>query len=85
MIKGKTQSGFEFKISETVLNDWELLEQLDELETDPVAIVRFAKLFLGQEQYNKLKAHCKKSGRVKLDLMNAELLEIFKSKPETKN
>ena len=43
MIRGTTTSGFEFLIEDSALNDWELIELIDELEDKPNYMVRIAK------------------------------------------
>lgn len=85
MIRGTTKSGFEFVILDDVLNDWELLELLDELEEKPNYIVRVAKKLLGTELYSNLKTHCTRDKKVLLNLMTEEVTEILNSNQETKN
>lgn len=85
MIRGTTKSGFDFVIEDTALNDWELIELIDELEEKPNYMVRIAKKLLGKELYQKLKLHCSKNGKVLLDVMTNEITEIMNSNQEVKN
>lgn len=87
MIKGKTSSGFEFEISEDIKNDYELVENLGELEDSPLILGRIVNQILGKEQTAKLKNHIRnENGIVPTDKMTQEIIEIFKnSGKETKN
>ena len=46
MIKGKTKSGFEYEISKDVVNDYELVENLAELEDNPLILAKVIKQIL---------------------------------------
>lgn len=86
MIKGKTKSGFEYKIPEENLNNYELVEALGELEDNPLLIAKTVHLLLGKEQTEKLKSHLRtENGIVPTDKMSAEIMEIFENQKETKN
>ena len=87
MIKGKTSSGFEYEISEDVVNDYELLENLAELEANPLILTTVIKQVLGVEQAEKLKDHVRNNrGTVPIDKITNEILDIFtNSGEETKN
>ena len=85
MRKGTTSNGFNFKISDEALDDWELVETLDELEENPQRMVKVAKILLGTEQLNALKESCKENGRVSLKKMTSEITDILNSSKETKN
>ena len=87
MIKGKTSSGFEFTISKDIKNDYELIENLGELEDNPLILGKIVKQILGKEQTSKLKDHIRnENGIVPTDKMTKEIIEIFKnSGEETKN
>lgn len=87
MIKGKTSSGFEFEISKDVVNDYELVENLAELEDNPLILAKVIKQILGEEQTEKLKNHVRnEKGIVPTDKMTQEIIEIFKNGgEETKN
>jgi hypothetical protein len=86
MIEGKTKSGFDYKIPEENLNNYELVETLGELETNPVLIAKTVNLLLGKEQANKLKEHLRtEGGTVPTDKMSEEIMEIFERQEEAKN
>lgn len=86
MIKGITKSGFNYAVSKDRLNDYELVEQLAELEENPFILVKVIKGILGEEQTNKLKNHLRKeNGTVPADKMEAAVTEILKAHTETKN
>ena len=55
MLKGISASGFEFEIDEEVLDDWEMLELLQEIDDGKIGKLAKAIVFLlGEEQYEKL-------------------------------
>jgi len=86
MIKGKTTSGFEYKIPKENLNNYELIEVLGEIEENPLLLSKTVNLLLGKEQANKLKDHLRtKSGTVPTDKISEEIMEIFNNQKETKN
>lgn len=78
MLKGTTSTGFKFKLDESVLNDYELLELIAEVEDNPAIITKIVKKVLGKET-EKLKDHVRdENGRVSTERMNEEITEIFK-------
>lgn len=87
MIKGKTSSGFNFEISKDVINDYELIENLGELDDNPLILGKIVKQILGKEQTSKLKNHIRnENGVVPTDKMTQEIIEIFQNAgEETKN
>lgn len=87
MIKGKTSSGFEFEISKDIVNDYELVENLAELEENPLLIGKIVNQVLGKEQAKNLKEHVRnEKGIVPTDKITKEIIEIFKNAgEETKN
>lgn len=86
MLKGKTQSGFTFNISDERLNNYELVEALNDLEENPLAVSKVVNLLLGKELAQKLKNHVRtKDGLVSVDKMEAEIKEIFEGAQQTKN
>lgn len=83
MIKGKTSSGFEFEISKDVVNDYELVENLAELEDNPLLLGKIVNQILGKEQAARLKDHVRnEKGIVPIDKMTQEIIEIFKNSGE---
>ena len=87
MIKGKTESGFKFEISKDVINDYELVENLAQLDDNPLILTTIVKQILGKDQANKLKDHVRnEDGIVQTDKMTKEITNIFQnSGEETKN
>jgi len=86
MIKGKTKSGFSYELDKERLNNYELLEAIEELEENPLVLSRVVNLLLGKEQTKKLKDHLRtENGIVPTEKMSEEITEIFQSQGETKN
>lgn len=87
MIKGKTKTGFEFEIKKESLNNYELLENIAELEENPLFITSIVKQLLGKEQAQSLKEHVRNDeGIVEIDKMTEEVTEILNNgSQETKN
>lgn len=87
MIKGTTTSGFEYKIEEEALDDYELLEDLAALDGGNVGkVFSVADRFLGKQQHTALKEHIRgKKGRVSASKMMKEITEIMNSNNDGKN
>ena len=86
MIKGKTKSGFSYELDKERLNNYELLEAIEELEENPLVLSRVVNLLLGKEQTKKLKDHLRtENGIVPTEKMSEEITEIFQTQGETKN
>lgn len=86
-MKGKTTSGFEYELDESALDDYELLEELCELdEGDTSKIISVLNRLLGNEQKERLKEHLRmENGRVPASKMMLEMGEILNSVKEGKN
>lgn len=86
MVKGKTETGFEFAVQEHMLDDYELLEVLVDMSAgDTTAIVRAVPMLLGSEQAKKLKEHVRsKEGHVSISGMTAEFERIMDEIPKGK-
>ncbi|RDW21042.1 hypothetical protein CWR48_04310 [Oceanobacillus arenosus] len=85
MIEGKTKSGFEYKISKARLDNYELVEAIGDLDTNPLAITKVVDLLLGKENKDSLKEHVRDDdGIVSVTSLSNELTEIFTSHNETK-
>lgn len=82
----RTSTGFEVELSEDVKDDWELLEQFQEIDNgNPMAMIDVAKRLLGDD-YLRLKEHLRSdTGRVSAQDMAAEILEILNGSAATKN
>ena len=86
MLKGKTKSGFEFEIQDEALNNYELVEVLSEVDTNPLLLPRLVKMLLGDSQKVELLNHVRtESGTVPLDKISDEIMEIFRSGNQGKN
>lgn len=87
MLKGISASGFEFEIDEEVLDDWEMLELLQEIDDGSVGKIAKAIVFLlGKEQYEKLKNFIKaRDGKIKASVMIDEFTSIMNANKEVKN
>lgn len=87
MIQGTTSTGFVFKIKEEDLDNYELLEKLEEMTNgNGLAIAGVPKMLLGAEQEKELKEHVRKlNGRVTASGMLKEVMDIFNYDDSTKN
>lgn len=87
MKQGTTKTGFKFTLSESIKNDYEVVELLSELEDNALVLTKLVVKILGKEQANKLKDHVRDAdGVVPTDKMTAEIIDIFQSSgEETKN
>ena len=65
VITGKTKTGFEYEIDKKILNDYELLEEIDNIGKNPVIIIRLLKRLLKEEQLEKLKEHIRNKEGIK--------------------
>ena len=83
---GVTKSGFAYSILEKNVRNYELVEALGELETNPLALPRVMNLLLGKEQAQKLKDHLRdEDGIVDTEQITSELKNIFESQKRLKN
>lgn len=86
MIKGKTQTGFEFEIDENVFDDWEMLEKFEAIDNgNSNMTVSVTRDILGQAQLDALKDHLRVDGKVTVTRMQEALEEIFEACGEAKN
>ena len=86
-MKGITSSGFEYNLDETALDDYELLEDLCQLDNGNTArTISALNRLLGTEQKDQLKEHLREeNGRVPASKMMVEMAEIFNSVKAGKN
>lgn len=83
-IKGKTATGFAFEISQDRMQNYELVEAISEVDTNPLVLPRLIKLLLG-DQAEALKNHVRtEDGIVPLDKMGDEIKDIFASQDQLK-
>lgn len=82
MMSGKTPSGFEYEIDENALNNYELMEKINELDENPLVLTKVVTMILGKEQTEKLKDHIRlENGTVPIEKMSDEIMQIFNSQP----
>lgn len=85
VLKGTTSTGFQFEIDKKRLNNYELVEALGELDTNPLVLPKVVRLILGS-QAEDLKNHVRdEDGLVSVDAMSQEIKEIFESQAQVKN
>lgn len=78
MLKGITKSGFNYEVTDERLDDYELIEALSEVDTNPILLPKVIKLLLGESQKNELIDHIKVlNGKVPMSKISEELLDIF--------
>lgn len=78
MLKGKTKSGFEFKVTDARLNNYELLENVADVDENPLLLPKVVNLLLGKEQAGRLKDHVRDDdGMVDSEKLGVEIQEIF--------
>lgn len=89
MVEGALSNGFEYKIEEENLDNYETFEKLCDIDQDPdnnIYLIREVLIdILTKEQYDALKAYIKeKDGRISLTIM-LELLREIVNIEEVKN
>lgn len=85
-LTGVTKTGFPYSVLEKNLKNYELVEVLGELESNPLVLPKVLKLLLGKEQTDKLKDHVRdKDGIVDTEKISAELQDIFEAQARLKN
>lgn len=87
MLKGKTPSGFVFLISDSRLNNMEMLDALAALDRgDGTQLSNVLHLLLTQEQKAKLYDHVRlEDGTVPIDKITDEIKAIFEANQQAKN
>lgn len=85
-IKGKTASGFEYKIEVKRLDDMELMEVFAELDTNPVVLPRALEMLFGKEGKKALYDHVRtKDGKIPISAIEKEMSEILSGVDLLKN
>lgn len=75
---GVTKSGFEFSISESALDDMELVDLLAESDDNFLVFPKVLERLLGKEQKKRFYDHVRNaSGSVPIEAVTKELQEIF--------
>lgn len=86
MIKGKTATGFEFQLEESVLDNMELLDAIVEADENPAVIPKIVNMVLGREGKKRLYDHLRtEKGNVPIMAVAAEVAEIFNCNQQGKN
>lgn len=87
MIKGITKSGFEYEISENVMDNMELVDILADDQTDmSFRVSRITGMILGKDQKRRLYDHHRtEDGRVPVEAVYEDIGEIFQSFKQGKN
>ncbi len=87
ILRGKTESGFDYAIDEKDLDNMELVDALAETDDgDSLALSRVSLLLLGKEQRKRLYDFIRdESGRVPAAEFGKSLKEIFESIKHLKN
>ena len=87
MLKGKTATGFAFKIEDEARDDMEMLENLTAISKGDVSLVpETIEMLLGKDQKKKLYDHCRgKTGRVSSRKVMEEVNSIFDAAAESEN
>lgn len=85
-IKGVTSTGFEFEVSLKRLNNYELVEFLGKLDSEPLLLPKVVVMILGEKQTELLKEHVRdEEGIIDTEVISKELEEILKSQNQLKN
>ena len=91
MVKGTTKSGFRYSVDENILDSWQFVEVLrDVQQKDQVkaaaAVVDLIRLVLGEEQTQRLAKYLTKDGKyVSTETMLKEYKEIVGRVRNSKN
>lgn len=86
MIKGKTESGFNYEIEEEELDDIELLELLADVGANPLLVPKIVTKVLGNDQKKALYDHVRdKNGRASTTRVSEEFTEILAGTKQLKN
>nr|DAY23788.1 MAG TPA: hypothetical protein [Caudoviricetes sp.] len=84
-IKGTTSTGFEFEISQDRLNNYELVEAIAEVDTNPLVLPRLLNLMLGPQAQNLKDNVRTDEGLVPMKALMSEVEEIFANQKPVKN
>lgn len=85
MLKGKTATGFEYEVEDQILDDYEIVEMLGDLEDNPLVMPKLITKILGRDQLAELKEHLRdKNGVVSTTAMTKELESIFANQSKAK-
>ena len=86
MLKGTTKSGFRYEITTELLNNFELVEILSEVDENPLLLPKMLNLLLGEHQSKNLKNYLRdEEGLVSTDKIREALEDIFAAQNKIKN
>lgn len=91
MVEGKTSNGYKFKVDERAITDWSVLEAIADIESGEVSRVikgttNMANALLGEKGVKDLLEHIrrKNDGYAPSEIVQNEIIEIFKAADESK-
>ena len=90
-MKGKTKSGFKFDVNEAVIDDWETMKAIADMDSGDASkvlrgTVKFVNMVLGEDEKDLVEHIRKKNkGACPQDAMYNEVMEIIDSFKEIKN
>ena len=86
LLKGKTAAGFEYQVDADMLNDMELLENIAEVDTNPLKLPKVIRAVLGDKQKTAMYDHYRtENGKVPVDVVSAAFVEILSTNNQGKN
>ena len=86
MLKGKTKAGFEYQVDPDALNDMELMENLAEVDENPLKLPKVIRAVLGDAQKKAFYDHYRtENGKVPVDVVSAAFVEILSTNNQGKN
>lgn len=86
LLKGKTAAGFEYQVDPDTLNDMELMENLAEVDNNPLLLPKVVRAVLGDSQKKALYDHYRdEKGKVPATAISAAFVEILSTNNQGKN
>lgn len=86
LLKGKTTAGFAYRVDPAVLNDMELMENLAEVDSNPLLLPKVIRTVLGDDQKKAFYDHYRtENGKVPVDVISAAFVEILSTNNQGKN
>ena len=86
LLKGKTAAGFEYQVDPDTLNDMELMENLAEVDNNPLLLPKVVRAVLGDDQKKALYDHYRdEKGKVPATAISAAFVEILSTNNQGKN
>lgn len=87
MIKGKTKSGFEYKVNENKLKDARLLRSFARAQKneDGFGNIEIMVQLIGENQYDAICDHVEKNGIANIDDVMVEVQEILEAVAKNEN